>query len=202
VTVMEAVMEAPTRTDEELIAYGRSLVQRRDKAMFDLGLVVLQYAPVGPTGAKTGVLARVNEFADAIGIDRAAIYRYRTVAHSWQGHDVDGLNFSTLWALMPVEDKAGLLDAMSEAGPPQGTRGGRWTMQTAVQFAREHGFWPLTERGSTHTLTSIFNALRKTTKGLSQIPTMHLSDYERDELRVRLGDLALELSAAREAVRR
>ena len=193
------LMEAPTRTDEELIAQGRTLMQQRDKAMFKLGLLALEFAPMGEVGRKTGALERLQLFAKEIDGDPSTIRRYRTVAHAWQGLDVDGLSYSTLWGLLPVADKEGLLEAMAEVGPPQDSRLGRWTMQTAIQFARDHGFW--TERHNTHALTQLLGALRRAIKRVALIPELDLTDHEREALREELRFLALEVATAREAVR-
>lgn len=126
-------------TDQELIDKGRECLKIVERSQMRLGELVLEYAPIGEASRKTGAYDRLQEYADKIGADPGTIRNYRAVAHAWKGIDHRGLNFSILKRLQSVGDKEKLIDALDAEKPP--TTSGRWTADSAEQFAREHNLW-------------------------------------------------------------
>jgi hypothetical protein len=185
-------------TDEQLIAAGRKLVVKQEKSQLELGRLALAFAPIGDPSVKTGVYDRLELYADEIGMGLATLRQYRATAQAWQNIDVGEHGFTVLKALMAVADKEGLLAALAAEEPP--TKSGRWTVEAAVEFAKEHGFWSHEGTGRDEVQTLVAS-IKRARKGLARVAEFELNDLERAALAQALTELALELASAREALK-
>ncbi len=162
-------------TDDELVAEGTKLVQVIERAQMTLGMLALEYAPIGDPSVKTGGYDRLQEYATAIGCDFGTLRNYRAVAAAWKGVDHGEHKFSLLKGLAPVHDKPGLMTALAAAPAP--TKSGRWTVVAAQQFAREHGFWTPEDSPPDHV-----SPLRRLRSWIASVPVAELDDRQRADL--------------------
>lgn len=155
------------RNDAEIIEEGRQLATVNERSAWRLGELALEFAPVGDPARKTGVYARIREFAEAIGAADGTIRNYRQVVASWQGIDVEGFVFGTLDDLVSVTDKAGLIAALRDTEPP--TKSGRWTGPAAVEFAKENGFWSHAAGAQARDVMSVLERTRRNLTRLTDV---------------------------------
>lgn len=180
-------------TDQELIEKGLEYARLEERAQMKLGEFALAFAPIGQPGSKTGTYQRLQEYADAIGVDFGSLKNYRATAHAWQAVKIDNFGFTTLKALAPVAKKQELLEAMREAKPDN--KSGRWTAEAAVEFAKENGYWSHSSSpGSGPSLTS---RLDKITESLREIGDIE-DEAQREQLAQALDRLAAVVEMVRE----
>lgn len=169
-------------TDAELITQGRKYATMIQRSQLELGKLALEYAPIGEPGVKTGTYDRLQEYADAIGVDAGTLRNYRTTAAAWQAQQekVKGYGFTVLKALTSVARKDDLIEAMAQTEPPTPSK--RWTADAAVTFARDEGYW--SHSGAERSI-DMLGALRRTRTTLAKFAEADLTpDEARDMLAV------------------
>lgn len=180
-------------TDQDLIARARALVSRRLGIQWELGELALEYAPVADPSIQTGVWKRLEQFADAIGINVTTLRNYRTTVHAWQGVDHEGIGFDALKYLNACDQKQLAVELLRSNEPP--TQSGRWTGVAAYEFMRERGL--VTTRLGRGPADAI-GTLRKTRGALARLGEFNLDDQTRGDLIATLAELAEEINVMRE----
>jgi len=183
-------------TDKELISAGKQAVGVIERAQLRLGMLALQYAPIGEGSVKTGAYERLREYAEAIGVDEGTLRNYRAVAAGWKGIDTEGFGFTVLKATLPVAKKEKLLPLLRDTDPP--TKSGRWTVPAAVEFAREQGLW--SHAPAPRASDSVMAALRSTRASLAKLAELDLSEEETADVLTLIEEVRLELEQLQESI--
>lgn len=110
--------------NQDLIEEGKALVVKCDssermtcESRMELGRWVEKVVPQVPSGTRTDLApvgARLEDYAEAIGVDPNTLRRYRDVAVQWGDDDYSGLTWSAVRKLAPREDKLTVVAAVFE----------------------------------------------------------------------------------------
>jgi hypothetical protein len=100
----------------EAVQRGRRLVTTIGAAKWELGDLICSIAPVGRPGHSTGVLARVRQFAEEIGVNPESAMAYRQTAHLWPPETRQQTSWGVHQRLQARPDRFELLAALIEKG--------------------------------------------------------------------------------------
>jgi hypothetical protein len=180
-------MTTEEERDAELIRKGRRVASHLQHAQLELGRLALEYAPIGDVSIKTGTRARLEEYADAIGVDPETLRTYRAVAHGWKDQEhVGALRYTTLKALLPVPNKEGLIARLLDTKAP--TPSNQWTAAAAVKYARDHGLY--VSRSTNSPQHPALTAVRRAETLLDNVEISNIrDDKERDMIMDKLASI-------------
>lgn len=188
-------------TDEELIAKGRELAIAQEEARVRIGQLALEFAPILAVGGKGAVYARLELYAEEIGVETMTLNQWRVVAHHWRDVDAAGdFGYTVLHHCLGVSDKPAFLDALAATEPP--TKCGRWTVKAAVAFARANGFMGLGRKSREADPEDVIGILKRTRHSIARLTEYEWNDLQAEALMSELNQLALEITMARETMRK